>query len=180
STLLNELGILDAYDSGSYELGDVLVKDLTEARAAELRNKYVGFVFQSFHLLPYKNATENVALPLYYAGIPRRERFRRANELLERVGLGDRADHLPNQLSGGQKQRVAIARSLVTNPRLLLADEPTGALDSATSKEIMDLLVEVNRAGTTVVVVTHESVVADRCPRRIRLVDGLIAEDQHS
>ena len=180
STLLNVLGILDGYDEGTYELGDVLVKDLTEARAAELRNKYVGFVFQSVHLLPYKNATENVALPLYYGGIPRKERFRRANELLERVGLGDRADHLPNQLSGGQKQRVAIARALVTQPRLLLADEPTGALDSATSKEIVDLLVEVNRAGTTVVVVTHEAVVAERCRRRIRLVDGLVAEDTTS
>ncbi len=178
STLLNVLGILDAYDSGTYHLGDVLVRDLSEARAAELRNKYVGFVFQSFHLLPYKNATENVALPLYYAGVPRRERFERANALLERVGLGDRADHLPNQLSGGQKQRVAIARALVTKPRLLLADEPTGALDSATSREILDLLVEVNERGTTVVVVTHEAAVAARCRRRIRLVDGRIDQDE--
>jgi putative ABC transport system ATP-binding protein len=175
STLLNVLGILDGYDEGTYHLDEVLVKDLDAVSAARLRNTKLGFVFQSFHLLGYKNATENVALPLYYAGVPRRVRNRRADEILERVGLGDRRDHLPSQLSGGQKQRVAIARALVTEPKLLLADEPTGALDSATSREILDLLVEVNRQGTTVVVVTHEAAVANRCPRTIRLVDGLVA-----
>jgi putative ABC transport system ATP-binding protein len=175
STLLNVLGILDGYDEGSYHLDGVLVKDLDAVRAARLRNQKLGFVFQSFHLLGYKTATENVALPLYYAGVARTLRNRRADELLARVGLSDRRDHLPSQLSGGQKQRVAIARALVTQPKLLLADEPTGALDSATSREILDLLVEVNRQGTTVVIVTHEAAVANRCPRTIRLVDGLVA-----
>jgi putative ABC transport system ATP-binding protein len=175
STLLNVLGILDGYDDGAYHFDDVLVKDLDAATAARLRNRKIGFVFQSFHLLGYKSATENVALPLYYTGVPRSVRNRRADELLDRVGLGERRDHLPSQLSGGQKQRVAIARALVTNPRLLLADEPTGALDSATSKEILDLLTEVNAQGTTVVIVTHEAAVAARCPRTIRLVDGLVA-----
>jgi putative ABC transport system ATP-binding protein len=175
STLLNVLGILDGYDEGTYHLDDVLVKDLDASRAALLRNRMVGFVFQSFHLLGYKTATENVALPLYYTGVPRSARNRRADELLTRVGLGDRRDHLPSQLSGGQKQRVAIARALVTNPRLLLADEPTGALDSTTSREILDLLIEVNAQGTTVVIVTHEAAVAARCQRTIRLVDGLVA-----
>jgi putative ABC transport system ATP-binding protein len=174
STLLNVLGILDAYDAGTYHLADVLVKDLSEAKAATLRNRFVGFVFQSFHLLSYKNATENVALPLYYTGVPRAVRQQRADELLDRVGLGERRHHLPNQLSGGQKQRVAIARALVTKPKLVLADEPTGALDSATSREILDLLIEVNRSGTTVVIVTHEAAVAARCDRTIRLVDGRV------
>jgi putative ABC transport system ATP-binding protein len=174
STLLNVLGILDSYDAGTYHLGDVLVKGLSERQAAGYRNRYVGFVFQSFHLLPFKTATENVALPLYYAGIGRRERLRRARALLERVGLDDRAEHFPHQLSGGQKQRVAIARSLVTEPRIVLADEPTGALDSTTTEEILELLTEVNRAGTTMVVVTHESLVAERTHRVIFLKDGRV------
>lgn len=174
STLLNILGILDRYDSGSYHLGDVLIKDLSERSAARYRNQFVGFVFQSFHLLPFKTATENVSLPLYYAGVSRRERMGRARALLERVGLADRAEHLPTQLSGGQKQRVAIARALVTAPRVVLADEPTGALDSTTTDEILALLDEVNRSGTTLVVVTHESAVAARTQRVIHLKDGRV------
>ena len=175
STLLNVLGILDNYDAGTYHLGDVLVKDLTETVAAQYRNRFVGFVFQSFHLLPFKTAVENVALPLYYAGLSRRERTARANVLIERVGLADRADHYPSQLSGGQKQRVAIARALVTRPRVLLADEPTGALDSTTTGEILDLLGELHREGTTLVVVTHETDVAARTQRTIVLRDGRVA-----
>lgn len=175
STLLNVLGILDSYDAGTYHLGDLLVKDLTEAVAAEYRNRFIGFVFQAFHLLPFKTALENVALPLYYAGVSRRERLRRAHGMLERVGLADRLDHYPSQLSGGQKQRVAIARSLVTRPRVVLADEPTGALDSATTAEILDLMSELHAEGTTIVVVTHEAEVARRTQRTIVLEDGRVA-----
>ncbi len=176
STLLNILGILDAYDSGTYHLDDVLVRNLDERTAARYRNELIGFVFQSFHLLPFKNAVENVALPLYYQRVARREREARSRAALERVGLLPWADHLPSELSGGQKQRVAIARSLITQPRIVLADEPTGALDSQTSAEIMDLLTEVHRDGMTVVVVTHEPDIAAACARTIRMVDGRVVE----
>jgi putative ABC transport system ATP-binding protein len=172
STLLNILGILDGYDEGEYWLGDTLVKGLSERRAAQYRNQFLGFVFQSFHLLPFKNAMENVALPLYYQGVGRAKRNGLALDYLDRVGLKDWADHLPSEMSGGQKQRVAIARALVSQPRLILADEPTGALDSKTSDEIMELIKAVNAEGITVVVVTHESDIAAQCGRTVRLHDG--------
>ena len=177
STLLNVLGILDDYDSGSYTLGGTLIRDLSERRAAQYRNRFIGFVFQSFNLLAFKTAAENVALPLLYQGVSRGKRDALALEHLERVGLRDWAEHLPSEMSGGQKQRVAIARALVTKPRVLLADEPTGALDSKTSEEIMDLLLEVNRAGVTVVIVTHEPKVSARTHRTIRLRDGEVIPD---
>lgn len=176
STLLNILGILDNYDTGTYTLDGVLIKDLTEDRASELRGHMIGFVFQSFNLISYKNALENVALPLYYQGVGRKERNRRAKEQLERMGLSDRADHLPGELSGGQKQRVAIARALVTKPSIILADEPTGALDSHTSKEVMQVFRQLNDEGMTIVIVTHDPGVAAQCKRTIHIADGVIEQ----
>ncbi|HEY4243598.1 MAG TPA: ABC transporter ATP-binding protein [Kofleriaceae bacterium] len=176
STLLNILGILDDYDSGEYWLGDTLMKKLSENQGAYYRNKFIGFVFQSFNLLPFKTALENVALPLYYQGITRRKRNQIAESYLERVGLRDWADHTPAEMSGGQKQRVAIARALISKPRLILADEPTGALDTTTSKQIMDLMTEIHQSGITVLVVTHDSEVAARTERIIRLSDGKVVD----
>jgi putative ABC transport system ATP-binding protein len=178
STLLNILGILDDYDSGEYWLGDTLIRGLSESRAAHYRNRFIGFVFQSFNLLPFKTALENVALPLYYQGISRRRRNQVAMQYLDRVGLRDWADHTPAEMSGGQKQRVAIARALIGKPQLILADEPTGALDSETSQQIMDLLADINSTGITLLVVTHDPEVAARTRRTIRLHDGKIVSSQ--
>ncbi len=178
STLLNILGMLDNYDDGSYTLGDVLIKKMDETKAAKYRNKFLGFVFQSFNLINYKNALENVVLPLYYQGVSRKEREEKALKYLDNVGLKDWANHLPAELSGGQKQRVAIARAMVGEPKVLLADEPTGALDSNTSKEVMDLIQKINKAGKTILVVTHEEDIAKMCNRIVRLKDGVIVEDK--
>ncbi|ROI09103.1 ABC transporter ATP-binding protein [Chryseobacterium sp. H3056] len=178
STLLNIIGILDEKDSGIYELDGIPIEHLNEVKAAEYRSKFLGFIFQSFNLIGYKTALENVALPLYYQNVPRKERNARALEYLAKVGLADWASHLPNELSGGQKQRVAIARALITNPKVILADEPTGALDSKTTYDIMKLLQEINREGKTVIVVTHEPDVAAETKRNVILKDGIIESDE--
>ena len=178
STLLNIIGILDELDSGEYTLDGIEIKDLTEKKAAQYRNKFLGFVFQSFNLINFKNALENVALPLYYQGQKRKERQEKAMFHLEKVGLADWSTHLPNELSGGQKQRVAIARALAAEPKLLLADEPTGALDSATSHEIMQFLQQLNDEGKTILIVTHEEDISLMCKRIVRLKDGVIMEDK--
>ena len=175
STLLNILGVLDSYDEGEYWLDGKLIKDLSEREAAHLRNRTIGFVFQSFNLLNFKTALENVALPLYYQGVSRKKRNAIALEYLDKVGLKDWADHLPNQLSGGQKQRVAIARALIAKPRVILADEPTGALDSKTSQEVIDLLRDVSKKeGITMIIVTHAPEVAEQTDRIIQIRDGVI------
>ncbi len=176
STLLNILGILDNYDEGEYMLNGKKIRDLNERKAARIRNEKLGFVFQSFNLISFKNAMENVALPLYYQKVSRRKRNRIALEYLDKLGLKEWAHHLPSELSGGQKQRVAIARALITKPKVILADEPTGALDSVTSQEMMDLLTEINKTGITMIIVTHELDIAKRTQRTIRIIDGTIRE----
>lgn len=178
STLLNIVGLLDIHDEGDYYLNGQLIKDMNEKKAALLRNKFLGFIFQSFNLISYKTALENVALPLYYKGMNRKDRLKMALDYLEKVGLKDWANHLPNELSGGQKQRVAIARALVTKPKVVLADEPTGALDSTTTDSVMDLLKDINDEGMTVFVITHEEEVAEQTKRIVRLKDGLIISDE--
>ena len=182
STLLNILGILDNYDSGEYRLNDVPIWNLSETRAAEYRNRMIGFIFQSFNLIPFKTAVENVELPLFYQGVSRRKRHQMAMEYLDKLGLAQWANHYPNEMSGGQKQRVAIARALITKPQIILADEPTGALDSKTSVEVMDLLKNLNRdEGITIVVVTHEGGVANETNKIVHIKDGVIEciEDNH-
>jgi putative ABC transport system ATP-binding protein len=174
STLLNIMGILDSYDQGDYSLAGTLIKNLSQTKAAYYRNQLLGFVFQSFNLLAFKNAAENIALPLYYQGVSRSKRNKIAMEYLEKVGLSDRAHHLPSELSGGQKQRVAIARALISHPKVILADEPTGSLDSQTSSEVMALLKDVNKSGITVIVVTHENDVAALTDRIIKVKDGVL------
>ena len=178
STLLNILGMLDNADKGSYHLDNVLIENLDGKKAAKYRNKFLGFVFQSFNLINYKNALENVALPLYYQGLSRKERQKQALEYLDNVSLKPWATHLPSELSGGQKQRVAIARAMASRPKVLLADEPTGAVDSTTSSEIMGLIQKINSEGKTILVVTHENDIAKMCKRIVKLKDGVIVEDK--
>ncbi len=177
STLLNILGILDEADLGTYTLDNTLIKNLSEKVAAQYRNKFLGFIFQSFNLINYKSALDNVSLPLYYQGVNRKERFERSMYYLEKVGLADWSGHLPSELSGGQKQRVAIARALASDPKVLLADEPTGALDTKTSYEVMELIQKINDEGKTILIVTHEPDIAEMTKRIVNLKDGLIIDD---
>lgn len=179
STLLNILGLLDHHDEGRYLLNGLEINKLSAAKAARLRNKFLGFVFQSFHLISYKSAVENVALPLYYQGVSRKKRNMQAMDLLDQMGLKNWAEHLPSELSGGQKQRVAIARALITQPKVILADEPTGALDSQTSSEVMNIFKEVNAGGITIIIVTHEDDISRMTKRIIRLKDGIIINEQY-